>query len=82
MPTSPPTLADLAVKAPVWQANTDIRVIEDVLRADPAAPGVLTVLHDVLYLIDRPRFESALSGRLGSVSYTSYRSRLFSFRRR
>jgi diguanylate cyclase (GGDEF)-like protein len=60
-----PTLADLAVKMPVWPPHTGIRIIEDALRADPASPGVLTVLNDVIYLVDRQRFDSALTGRLG-----------------
>jgi GGDEF domain-containing protein len=60
-----PTLADLAVPLPVWPPDTDIRTIEEALRADPASPGVLTVLKDVIYLVDRQRFESALTGRLG-----------------
>ncbi|WP_433796388.1 putative bifunctional diguanylate cyclase/phosphodiesterase [Actinoplanes sp. CA-252034] len=70
MPNSPdssarPTLADLAVTMPVWPPHTDIRTVEEALRADPASPGVITVLNDVIYLVDRQRFESALTGRLG-----------------
>ncbi|WP_378064671.1 putative bifunctional diguanylate cyclase/phosphodiesterase [Actinoplanes subglobosus] len=35
------------------------------MREDPESLGVLTVIHDVIYLVDRLRFDAALSGRLG-----------------
>jgi len=58
----------------LWSRSTeDVRVIEEVLRADPGSLGVLTTVHDVIYLIDRPRFETALSGRLGFGRALLYR---------
>ncbi|MFC4063635.1 putative bifunctional diguanylate cyclase/phosphodiesterase [Actinoplanes subglobosus] len=49
----------------LWPAHTDVRVVEEAMREDPESLGVLTVIHDVIYLVDRLRFDAALSGRLG-----------------
>jgi diguanylate cyclase (GGDEF)-like protein len=70
MQTSPdthvrPSLAEVAHQVQVWPPHTDVRVIEEALREQPQSLGVLTVIHDVVYLIDRLRFEAILSGRLG-----------------
>jgi diguanylate cyclase (GGDEF)-like protein len=60
-----PILADLAVRTALIAPGTGVVEVEAVLRDFPGAPGVLTVVDGVVCLIDRPYFDSVLSGRLG-----------------
>lgn len=64
-PHVPPTLGELAVRATVAGARTDIGEVEALLRADATVPGVVTVVDQQTYLIDRAYLELVLAGRLG-----------------
>ncbi|WP_229074924.1 bifunctional diguanylate cyclase/phosphodiesterase [Actinoplanes sp. DH11] len=60
-----PTLAGLAVPVAACRPGTPISAVESLLRADPAAAGVVVVDGDTVHLIDRPTLDAALTGRLG-----------------
>ncbi|BCJ46781.1 hypothetical protein GCM10010168_36970 [Actinoplanes ianthinogenes] len=60
-----PTLADLAVPAPLTAPDTPMGEVEAVLRADPGLLGVVTAVDGEFYLVDRGFLDFVLAGRLG-----------------
>ncbi|HWS33287.1 MAG TPA: bifunctional diguanylate cyclase/phosphodiesterase [Actinoplanes sp.] len=60
-----PILAELAVPAKVWDAETAIPRIEEALSADDTLAGIVTRLDGRIHLLDRAYLNGALTGRLG-----------------
>jgi diguanylate cyclase (GGDEF)-like protein len=58
------TLGDLATPVAVISPHTTMDRVEELIRGDPACLGVVTVVHDVVHLLDRGRLDSVLAGWL------------------
>ncbi|MBU2669421.1 bifunctional diguanylate cyclase/phosphodiesterase [Actinoplanes bogorensis] len=63
--TEAPALGALATPVEVIHADTEIGVIEAMLRADPESIGLVARDAGQLFVLDRPQLEIYLAGRLG-----------------
>ncbi|MBL7258454.1 putative bifunctional diguanylate cyclase/phosphodiesterase [Paractinoplanes lichenicola] len=63
--TEAPALGALATPVSVVSADTEVGVIEALLRAEPESIGLVAVDAGRLYVLDRPSLETYLAGRLG-----------------